>query len=261
MRRCGELWNSHISRTLCLACLTNSTMSVQRVERISGTISWQDSSLFLAMFSNTWSNCFWLDILGFSLGQRQLVCLARALLRKTKILVLDEATAAVDLETDNLIQSTIRTQFEDCTVLTIAHRLNTIMDYTRCKKVHICILKKNTIMISDNVLTRSYSTVPNRVIVMDRGHITEMDSPSNLISQHGQFYRMCLEAGLVWSFRRTTRDWINSSLMRNYQNNGAEHLTNTPSETTFSSQYLPKGMSCLLNQESTKHSMKRFCLW
>uniref|UniRef100_A0A8C8K4S6 ABC-type glutathione-S-conjugate transporter n=1 Tax=Oncorhynchus tshawytscha TaxID=74940 RepID=A0A8C8K4S6_ONCTS len=101
-----------------------------------------------------------------SLGQRQLVCLARALLRKTKILVLDEATAAVDLETDTLIQSTIRQQFEDCTVLTIAHRLNTIMDYTR-------------------------------VIVMDKGHISEMDSPTNLISNRGQFYHMCREAGLV----------------------------------------------------------------
>ncbi|KAL2087062.1 hypothetical protein ACEWY4_018121 [Coilia grayii] len=101
-----------------------------------------------------------------SLGQRQLVCLARALLRKTKVLVLDEATAAVDLETDTLIQSTIRSQFEDCTVLTIAHRLNTIMDYTR-------------------------------IIVMDKGHIKEMDSPENLLAQRGQFYRMCREAGLA----------------------------------------------------------------
>uniref|UniRef100_A0A673MW86 ABC-type glutathione-S-conjugate transporter n=1 Tax=Sinocyclocheilus rhinocerous TaxID=307959 RepID=A0A673MW86_9TELE len=101
-----------------------------------------------------------------SLGQRQLVCLARALLRKTKMLVLDEATAALDLETDTLIQSTIRSQFEDCAVLTIAHRLNTIMDYTK-------------------------------VIVMDKGHIVEMDSPNNLIAKRGQFYYMCREAGLL----------------------------------------------------------------
>uniref|UniRef100_A0A3Q3KQC8 ATP-binding cassette, sub-family C (CFTR/MRP), member 3 n=1 Tax=Monopterus albus TaxID=43700 RepID=A0A3Q3KQC8_MONAL len=101
-----------------------------------------------------------------SVGQRQLVCLARALLRKTRILILDEATAAVDLETDDLIQSTIRTKFEDCTVFTIAHRLNTIMDYTR-------------------------------VLVLDKGQIAEFDTPTNLISQRGIFYSMAKDAGLV----------------------------------------------------------------
>uniref|UniRef100_A0A8C3AF08 ATP-binding cassette, sub-family C (CFTR/MRP), member 3 n=1 Tax=Cyclopterus lumpus TaxID=8103 RepID=A0A8C3AF08_CYCLU len=101
-----------------------------------------------------------------SVGQRQLVCLARALLRKTRILILDEATAAVDLETDDLIQSTIRTQFEDCTVFTIAHRLNTIMDYTR-------------------------------VLVLDKGQIAEFDTPTNLLSQRGVFYGMAKDAGLT----------------------------------------------------------------
>ncbi|NWT93128.1 MRP2 protein, partial [Urocynchramus pylzowi] len=101
-----------------------------------------------------------------SVGQRQLVCLARALLRKAKILVLDEATAAVDLETDHLIQTTIRSAFADCTVLTIAHRLHTIMD-------------------------------SNRVMVLHAGQIVEFESPEELLMKQGVFSAMAKDAGIT----------------------------------------------------------------
>ena len=107
-----------------------------------------------------------------SVGQRQLVCLARALLKKTKILVLDEATAAVDLETDDLIQATIRTEFKQSTVLTIAHRLNTIMDY-------------------------------DRVMVLDQGSIAEFDTVDMLMKdKDGIFHSMAKNAGLLNSYEK-----------------------------------------------------------
>ncbi|KAK4337018.1 hypothetical protein RND71_044198 [Anisodus tanguticus] len=102
-----------------------------------------------------------------SIGQKQLVCLARALLRKSKILVLDEATAAVDLETDELIQETIRKEFYDCTIVTIAHRLNTIMDY-------------------------------DKVLVLEKGNVAEFDSPKKLLSDDKTiFYSLAKNSGIV----------------------------------------------------------------
>uniref|UniRef100_A0A8C1F9V6 Multidrug resistance-associated protein 4 n=1 Tax=Cyprinus carpio carpio TaxID=630221 RepID=A0A8C1F9V6_CYPCA len=101
----------------------------------------------------------------FSMGQRQLVCLARAILRKNRILIIDEATANVDPRTDELIQKTIRDKFKECTVLTIAHRLNTIID-------------------------------SDRILVLDAGRIQEYDAPHVLLqNQNGIFYKMVQQTG------------------------------------------------------------------
>lgn len=105
----------------------------------------------------------------FSVGQRQLLCVGRALLRNPRVLVADEATASVDSETDALIQKTIRREFKDCTVLTIAHRINTILDSTK-------------------------------VLVMEDGIVKEFASVPSLMSRQGSSFRaMVVEAGLEGS--------------------------------------------------------------
>ena len=93
-----------------------------------------------------------------SVGQRQLICIGRALLRKPRILVMDEATASIDAETDNFIQKMIRQKFENVTMLTIAHRLHTIIDSTR-------------------------------VLVMDAGHVGEYDAPEILLNKEGGLFK------------------------------------------------------------------------
>lgn len=103
----------------------------------------------------------------FSVGQRQLVCLARAILRENRILVMDEATANVDPQTDGLIQATIREKFVNCTIMTIAHRLNTVMD-------------------------------SDKVLVMDAGRVVEYGSPYELLTNESEskmFFNMVKELG------------------------------------------------------------------
>ena len=103
----------------------------------------------------------------FSAGQRQLICLARAILKKSKVLILDEATASVDPETDDMIQSTIRKEFQNSTVLTIAHRLNTIMD-------------------------------SDKIVVLDKGKVIEVDSPMVLLKDKNSMFRsMVIDAGVM----------------------------------------------------------------
>mmetsp|Transcript_1249 Transcript_1249/g.1271 ORF Transcript_1249/g.1271 Transcript_1249/m.1271 type:complete len:1427 (+) Transcript_1249:173-4453(+) len=103
----------------------------------------------------------------FSLGERQLIAFARALVRDSKILILDEATSSVDYETDSKIQSTIVREFADCTILCIAHRLKTILHY-------------------------------DRILVLDRGEVKEFDTPLNLFNMENSiFQQMCQRSNIV----------------------------------------------------------------
>jgi len=112
----------------------------------------------------------------FSVGQRQLICLARAMLRRSKLIVLDEATASIDNETDAILQTTIRETFADATVLTIAHRLHTIMDSTQ-------------------------------IMVFDKGELKEYDAPDKLLADNDSlFSKLVADTGSAAQHLRSLAD-------------------------------------------------------
>ncbi|CAH2352501.1 oligomycin resistance ATP-dependent permease Yor1p [[Candida] railenensis] len=104
----------------------------------------------------------------YSLGERQLISFARAMLRNTKILILDEATSSVDYETDSKIQKTILKEFSDCTILCIAHRLKTIINY-------------------------------DKILTLDNGQMSEFDAPWTLFKENGIFSQICAKSGILES--------------------------------------------------------------
>ena len=105
-----------------------------------------------------------------SIGERQLICMARVLLQDAKIMILDEATAAIDSQTDALIQATIAEEFKTCTVLTIAHRLETILD-------------------------------SDRVLVLGDGEVLEFDDPAVLQRTEGSFFRSLLKSATAGALK------------------------------------------------------------
>jgi len=128
----------------------------------------------------------------FSVGQRQLLCLARAILRKTKILVLDEPSANVDNETDVLLQEAVVNNFQNSTIIAVAHRLDTVIEY-------------------------------DKILVLSGGNVLEFDTPMNLIEKGDHFARMVRDTGKRSSEMLTKRASLQSMEFRKSSIVAAKH--------------------------------------
>lgn len=113
----------------------------------------------------------------YSVGQRQLLCLARAILRKAKVLILDEATANVDTRTDHLLQEAIARSFSGASIIAVAHRLDTVIDY-------------------------------DKILVLGNGKVIAYDTPNALASEKGSVFSSMIDdtgKGMATELRRRTR--------------------------------------------------------
>jgi ABC-type multidrug transport system fused ATPase/permease subunit len=155
----------------------------------------------------------------FSQGQRQLLSMARALLRNASVLLLDEATASVDSETDALIQKMVRKNFRNTTVLTIAHRLNTIMDY-------------------------------DKVLVLDKGKLAEFDTPKNLLANPDGIFTSMVEATGPGSAEHLRK-------IANGELTVADSLTPTQTRKNKSGESKKKKSSKDLKEKKEKKSSKK----
>ncbi|KAI3406538.2 YCF1 [Candida oxycetoniae] len=163
-----EFSDDQIWRALELSHLKDHVMKMYEQEIATATTP-QDKAVEKDIISNPLDVKITEGGTNLSIGQRQLMCLGRVLLKLSysNILVLDEATAAVDVETDKILQETIRTEFKNKTIITIAHRLNTILD-------------------------------SDRILVLDKGQVAEFDSPHTLLKdKNSLFYSLCKQGGFV----------------------------------------------------------------
>ncbi|ELP94857.1 canalicular multispecific organic anion transporter, putative [Entamoeba invadens IP1] len=179
----------------------------------------------------------------FSLGERQMICMARALLRGAKILIMDEATASIDIQTDIMIQEMVRKNFCKCTVLTIAHRLHTIMD-------------------------------SNKAMVFDDGHLMEMDTPINLINDKTTIFNNLVqqsgcpeeltrlakgETSIAETLKNTEHkeegddddDDKNGEDAKQETPNGTFHLNATVSKSPFAEQHEQRSESPLIEKKES----------